>query len=548
MSEHDFSPVVKNICSGIQGKRCRSEAEEELLDHLEETYERNIAIGKSDSDAFNLSVASLGDTKVLSQQLAAVHAHSPAAQMKSALWLFIIGFILQKFHLNLFTGMKTIEIFIGIVMVLISLFLMRTVNKKLQFAFIFSAVAFGCDIIENCVNSYGIENEILPYIFTVLNSILYLLMWFFTVWGFMEMDRIYCADSDKKKPHLGFLLVYMPLEIIVSCGLVLMNEGKEVNGEGAYLFIIMSIIYVFEIVQFVRLKNRLWDADARYGIDSWNKKKITAVCMAVAVSIVCPAFFMYSYAVKDTPKTELQIHDTDNQSNADEIRKQMLELGMDSDVLAILPDSEVVKYKNAVSMTVSEGNGDMVYDFYFCNENEDIKYSVRSLYIIEVYDCKYRFGIYYMNHDNYQNYEPTGENDVFISILQKQGNKYYKKEPINCDFSTFFYPGGGKSGFDFKAEENQIVLFGMSCNLRNYHRNYNISQGLLLATQRVPFTFAYSTVNELADATVNFDFYSYSNVDDLFIKSYYCWDYSMFTPELVGQTYYSAEESETYVG
>lgn len=530
MSEYDFSPVVKNICSGIQGKRCRHEAEEELLDHLEETYERNLAVGKSESDAFHASVKSLGNTRVLSQQLAAVHAHSPAVQMKSALWLFIIGLILQKFHLNLFTGMKAIETFAGIVLVLISLFLMRTVNKKLHFAFIFSAAAFGFDIIENCVNSYGIENEILPYIFTVSDSILYLLMWFFAVYGFMEMDRTYCTDSDKKKPHLGFLLVYMPFELIVSCGLVLMNEGKELNVEVAYLFIITSVIYVFEIIQFVRLKNRLWDADARYGIDSWNKKSITAVCMAVAVSIVCPAFFMYSYAVKDTPMTELVIHDTDDRNAADEIRQKMLSLGMDEDVLELIPDSEVMMYKNAVYMTVYYGLGGSddcvngaVYNFYLNNGSENDGYQLRSVYSMELYESEYRAGFYYMNYDPFfYQLEPTSESDIFISVLQKQGTKFYNKEPINSDFSLLHRLSRGQNGFDFKAENNQIVLFAMSHDLRSYDENFGANIGLLFVRQVVPFSLGYNTVSECAAVSGNYTFSSFSSIESPFMETYLC--------------------------
>lgn len=544
LSQPDFSSVVKNICSGINGKRCRSEAEEELLGHLEDTYERNRAIGKTMDEAFNSAVESLGNTRLLSQQLAAVHAHSPAAQMKSALWLFILGFVLQKFHLNLFTGMKTITTSIGIFLIFMSLFLMRTVNKKLRFAFIFCAVSFGVGIIENCINSYGVDSLLLTCVLLVVRTIMNVGMWICAVSGFMEMDSTYCADSDKKKPYLVFVLVYMPIEIIVSNGLVLMNEGEEINGEGTFLVILMSIIYIFAIAQFVRLKNRLWDADARYGIDSWNSKSILAVCMAVVISIVCPAFFMYSYAIKDTPKTALEIHDTDNQKVADEVRNQMLELGMDATVLSLLPDSEVMNYKDAVAMTVADGMGytddrvnGFIYNFYFYDGNADHECSFRSLYVMEIKDCRYRAGFYYVNHDNFNHIDPTDENGIFISILQKQGNKYYEKKPISSDFSAFYNHASGRSGFDFRAEENQVVLYAMSCNLWNYRENFDIAQGLMFVTQRIPLSFKYNTVVEFAEVSGNYSFYSFSDVDDPFMESYLCRDYTSFNPELVGQTY-----------
>lgn len=538
MLQPDFGPIVKNICHGISGNRTRAEAEEEILGHLEDTYERNIAIGKNEKEAFDASVASLGNTKLLAQQLEAIHAHSPAAQMKSAIWVFIIGFMLQKFHLNLFTGMSLITDFIGMVCWLVSLYLMRKVNKNLKIAYSSYSLLFLLYIIKNCIDGYGMQNDIFGYAYLIAFHTLFTVMWCCAVSGFIKMDNTYCADSEKRKAHLGFVLGYMTLEKIVFCGLLLLNEGEDINSEDPILFIIMMAIYVFILVQFIRLKNRLWDADARYGIDSFNKKSKSVFCTVIALSIICPMCFMYGYAVKDTEKTQFVIHDTDSQTEADAIREQMLKLGIDSAVLEKLPDSEVMNYQDCVSMNKHEdaGSGNVlftvdIYNFYICDKNGSSR--MRTLFVGDIEGCEYRCGFYYSSNDGYTHFEPI-EDSVYVSILQKQGSKYYTKPPINNDFTKLYNPSFIQ-GFDFKAEENQTVIFALSQTLRNYYEEESyilMQQGLVFTNQRYPFSFVYNTVEDFAEATTHNHPGAFINLDSPFMKSYLYWDGTYFVPEI----------------
>lgn len=537
----DFSGIVKNICYGISGKRTRSEAEEELMGHLEDTYERNIAIGKSEKEAFDASVASLGNTRLLSQQLEAVHAHSPAAQMKSALWLFIFGFIVQKFYLNFFSGMQIITSFVGTVLILLSLFLMRKVNKNLRFAFLFCALSFFVGSIKSCIAGFGVQNEAFTYAYIIINSILAAGMWIAAISGFMQMYKIHCADDEKSKPHLGFAMFYLPFELLISCVLTMTNDGRRLNIESTILAAILTAVYIFIIVQFVKLKNRLWDADAKYGIDSWNQKNTAVMCTAVALSIICPMFFMYSYAVKDTPETQLMVHDTQNKSDADTVRENLLGLGMDADVLEMIPDSEVMNYKDCISISKTEeiyNNGIIpesnIYNFYF---RDDENSRMRTLFVMNVENCDYRCGFYYWNYEGYNNLEPINDS-VYVSIIQKQGSEYYEKEPINSSFPNLCDPFLTQ-GFDFRAEENQTVLFALSFSLRNYSEDFLLNNTLVIVNQTMPFTLAYNTVEDFAAATIN-NSNTFNRIEDPAMKSSMCRDGSFFEPEMVGLE----EESE----
>ena len=152
-------------------------------------------------------------------------------------------------------------------------------------------------------------------------------------------------------------------------------------------------------------------------------------------------------------------------------------------------------------------------------------------------------GLYYLNFDDSFKYiEPSDEKAVYVSVLQKQGDKYYAKKPINYKFDLFENLSKVPNGFDFKAEDNQTVIFAMNHKIRDARVNFTMHQGLIFVYQKVPLSFMFSTVEQAAMASGNYDFHSFRSSSDLFMESYYCMDSEMFRPELVGQTYYTPDE------
>lgn len=554
LSKPDFSAIVNEICKKIENRNEREEAAEELLGHLEDTYERNIATGKSEQEAFDAAVEVLGDRVLLQQRLGAVHQHSPAAQMKQALWVFVAGFVLTKFIEIFFTdslaGIHILINFFSTVCYLLALLLMRKVNNRLRKSFIFCASSFAVDIVTKCVNGFGIENEYISYVLIGINGILLACMWFYAIWGFMQMYSHFCSDCKKKKPHLGFALIFMPSEMLISAIAYITTEGKGIHFEGLIFVASLILAYIFIIIQFVRLKNCLWDAPAGYGIENWNKKNTTAAVTAIVLSFILPIFFMISYATTDTPKTELIIQDTNSPAEAEAIRAHMRSLGMDKEVLKLIPDSEVLNYKDAVALEIVnpsyftnqlyEGS---VYNFYFYDENATEKCQLRSLFVLDIHKCNYRVGMYYKSGDLFKHLIPTDDKEVYVSILRKEGNTLYKKEPISCDFTDFYnlvITGGLTDGFDFRGEENQTVLVALSYYVYNYNENFTPEHGFHFVTQRVPLTGPYNTVRAYANATI--DYMGHNSEPTM--EAYWFRDASMFSPEIIGQDYLNVEDYE----
>ena len=67
MEQNDFSVLIKDVCRSVTGKQRRAEIEEELLGHLEDTYERNKLIGKSDEDARNESIRLTRESSIFTE-------------------------------------------------------------------------------------------------------------------------------------------------------------------------------------------------------------------------------------------------------------------------------------------------------------------------------------------------------------------------------------------------------------------------------------------------------------------------------------------------
>ena len=148
--------------------------------------------------------------------------------------------------------MSVITGFIGIICWLIALYLMRNVNKNLKIAHISYTFVFLLYVVNNCLQGYGVQNDIFGYTYIITNCVLHFIMLCSAFYGFIVMDKTYCHESEKRKPHLWFVLVYTAFELAVTGFLSVMHYGEKINFEGGLIFIIIVAVYIFILVQFVR--------------------------------------------------------------------------------------------------------------------------------------------------------------------------------------------------------------------------------------------------------------------------------------------------------
>lgn len=549
MEQNYFSDVVKDICRSVSGKQKRAEIEEELMGHLEDTFERNKAIGKSDEEAEKAAVEALGDIDVMRQRLGAVHSFSHAKALSSSIWMFIISFLLMKFNILDFLALGAVQTFIAQALAVLAFVRLRTANKKLNIAFFACSMSF---LLTACYKSIIVSGQstVVMYVDIVISGILNVVFWYCSFAGLRELHARFCPD-DEKKPHLALPMLLLPLGSAVSTFLVVLNEGEGMNFDGFIVFSLFIIFYIFTAVQLVRVNNRLWDADAEYGISPWNKKTVTAAVAIVAFCIICPVSFMYADAVREPDVSELVIHDTENSAEADAVRKYIREeLGFgcepgceitDDDFLEELPDSEIMRYKDAKylawSAQIANEGVYHIYDFYFNDEDTgDIR--VRTLIRLYVADerkqNRYKNGFYYKY--SYYNWVfiPVTEPEIYASVLYQRNGKAYAFQPEAKDLNDedVFYDDRNAVGFEYPAENGMVIWFAITNGVGAPYASKSMSHAMFIVKQNNPIALTNGSMRDYAKSLIRNGYIEL--VDDLSFSFEFLADPNMYEPEYLG--------------
>lgn len=483
----DFEAYVKEICKDIKSKPRRQEVEEELLCHLEDNYERNIAVGMSEEKARLNAISKMGDSDLLSYYLSAVNSDSPLKNMNSALIGVIVGFISMNF---LFSGViKEVADVFGYIIMFLPLLLMRSMNKKAEAAFHLFNFYTLTQLFYYCISLGNILPSWTFYVYITVNTIFEALFWIFLFSSLYELCDKHLGE-EAKRPKLVFCGVYYMLLILASGYILFISEGEKVTLDDFILPVIMIFMFIFTLVQLFRAKSLLWAADSEYGIAPANKKNLTVYYCAglfcLAVVIGCNYF---TYA-KEPVKTELIIHDlsAEEQGEADKVREKMLTWNVDPQIVEDLPDSEILNYKDAEFVTFGADGGDAgggthnngassdVYYYWFFipdKEYED-NFEVRLLCYIESHYADsvkgfYRKGFYYMPWQNSSygidvfplNLEDE-LNGTYIGIITEENGKKYNAEPFftyRIKDTPEGYPTDYPKGFEYHEEKGQRVYY-----------------------------------------------------------------------------------------
>ena len=518
MSQPDFSEYVNNICKGIKSRPMREDIMEELTNHLEDNYERNLAVGMTEEEAKQNAIDKMGDSEALSYRLSAVHSYSPLKAMGSAFTELISGYAFFNFFIS--GSFRNILFFLGVTAIFSSLLKMRKMNPGIEKAFHFFNFSVIAMLALYCLNL----GRILPFEITAAASVvIYLLLgifWFLLFTGLDKFCQPYLTE-DKKRPHLRLCGVYQMLLSFFSGLLIALSDGEDVNFAYIIPFIII-FMYVYGIIQLVRMRKILWDADGEYGILQ-NSKKLYATYIGVLV--LCTAtvlVFNYASATESPVKTELVIHDVSEaeQAEADKVRQKLLDWDVKQQIVEDLPDSEILQYKDAAFVTWGADGGSMwngssgvdstvwYYCFFLYDKNSNSSYDVRLLcYIESDYSDKiksfYRRGFYYAPWDNILSLN-TGEglNDSFISIVTDEKGKKYNAEPFYTYNLGDDYALEWPKGFEYKEEKGQRVYYAANISIQTFAENVTIHTDTL--RKRSFLNFKYYTTADFAETILDY--------------------------------------------
>lgn len=524
--EFDFYYHAAEICKGIKSKQKREEVIEELTGHLEDNYERNLAVGMSEDEARLDAINKMGDSTILAYRLSAIHSYSPLKAMNSAFFELIGAYICLNFFFK--GAVKDVLFILGIAFMFSPLVRIRKMNVRTEKAFHLFNFFSLARLMLYCLKLGRILPVYFECIFFGATFVMQGFFWFFLFTGLDSFCQQHIKE-ECKKPRLYFCGIYHMLLSFFNGFIIVLSEGEGVNFDAFILPWFMVFMYFYGTVQLIRMRNILWDADGEYGILPGNKKHIAFLSGVAAVLVATVFIFNYASATQKPVKTELVIHDLseEEQPECDKIRKKLLDWDVDPQIVEDLPDSEILKYKDAEFVTWGADGGSMggsniktgassdVYYYWFFIPDEEYEgnYNVRLLCYIESHYADsvkglYRKGFYYV---------PWGKgifslnledeyNGSYISIVTDENGKKYNAEPFftyNIKDLGDGYPTDYPKGFEYHEEKGQRVYYAAQIGVTNLNQLVSIYAGTV--RMRWFSSFGYSTTADFIKTIMTYD-------------------------------------------
>ena len=419
-------------------------------------------------------------------------------------------------------SVKDILFILGIPIIFSALLRIRKLNGRTEKAFHFFNFSVIARLALYCMRLGRILPVYFECRFVAVIFVLQGIFWFLLFTGLHNFCQPYLTE-DKKKPHLYFCGVYHLMLCFLNGFIVALSEGENVDIPSFILPLFMIFMYFYGTVQLTRMRSILWDADGEYGILPADKKHFTVYTCVLAVCVATVLIFNYASSNQKPVKTELVIHDVsvEEQSEADKIRQKMLDWDVQPQIVEDLPDSEILKYKDAAFVTWGADGGSMwngssgvnstvwYYCFFFPDEgNYSYPFDARLLcYIESDYSDKiksfYRKGFYYAPWDNILPLN-TGEglNDSFISIVTDEKGKKYNAEPFYTYNLGDDYALEWPKGFEYKEEKGQRVYYAANISIQTFAENVTIHTDTL--RKRSFLNFKYYTTADFAETILDY--------------------------------------------
>lgn len=497
MSLPDFEAYVNEICKDIKSRPKREEVMDELLGHLEDNYERNLAVGMTEEEARLNAIKKMGDGENLSYLLSQVHSRSPLKELSSVFFGLVAGYLLINFPFN--GTVQYIFQLIGIIAVFSCLLRMRKMNGTMEKAFHFFNFSVLIRLLCYCLQLGRILPVAVEIGFAVTIFLTRGIFWFLLFTALYKVCKPHLIEGEKE-PRLYLCGIYHILLYTFNSVLIILSEGEDVNFDSFVLGWLMLFMYVFSAYQLIRTRRILWNADSEYGILPADKRfKIT--CEAViAMLFATVILFNYAASTQEPVKTELNIHDVsaEEQKEADRVREKMLSWDVQTQIVEDLPDSEILKYKDAEFVTWGAEGGSMggsffetgaqsdlwYYWFYIPDKEHEGSYEVRLLCYIESHYANsikglYRKGFYYVPW--YKGVYPLNLDDElngsFISIVTEENGKKYNAEPFftyNIKDLEDGYPTDYPKGFEYHEEKGQRVYYATQIGVTNTDQSVSL--------------------------------------------------------------------------
>ncbi|MCQ2462332.1 MAG: hypothetical protein MJ177_02865 [Clostridia bacterium] len=494
MSEYDFSAVLEYLCSGIKNQKEKQSVREELYDHLMCKYETGLAVGKSEEQAGDDAVNSLGDRAKLRMKLSAVHSYIPKISMKKAMNLLIAGIVLNTFHINLFSGMdETVDLFAA-VLTLTGMFCLSKSGKEMKKAFAASAAyTLYSFAVYALVPFYG-DSAAVTVLISCAGALLYLLYYFLTLAALEKLCAPYMTDNKKLRFSVCRVMTLIGTAAAAAYKLMISETGE--SGSFAVLFPVAVGIAakIMTIILYVRLNGVLYKADHEYKIeDSAEKKAAFAVLALLCAALLTVGAGMF-YSMQPVKTAPYAVDDTDMTAGEYEnIQNILKSYAFDPDLLAVMPYSETENYRmtapydresadTVCSISVSGAYREFCYAVPISERDDEYRVLRYVIYETPVKGFRTCFA-----PDNTQ-LLPLNDGKTTVLVLEKdpESEKLLTVSPYKVAFDEH----GGVERVEYKGTSSTVLIIAQNFCLKNLNGERKISANDAVISMTVPFAAA----------------------------------------------------------
>ncbi|MBQ3524191.1 MAG: hypothetical protein IJA43_07055 [Clostridia bacterium] len=406
-----LNTYINNVCKGIRDRKVKNELKDELLSHLLEIYERNIALGLSDEDAQKDAVAHMGDSEAVAETFKKIYPVSSEKFFKDVggnfAWCIVFCVLWSHWGFN--------AIFITSCYLMFTLSNIKNINKALHNAYNISKINFILHLL-----IYFAYNNIIIHVYIMIVSaiclnIMTILTYIFTIVGLVKVRK----DLGENKTYKG--LAFASIFAIIICFIMVCIQ----------LFVKQNIVVTFSALAISLLPagfiytvisediDRLGTGVPQEKKNNFNKHKIIIVLLLV---ITVPLLFTSEIFTYYQP-VEYVIDDT--QTNINETKDNLIELGLPDNVANELPESEILKYKGATELHIDSFSDDTYsysdsyytsYNFTLCKN--DNAFVVRTLMVVE----------------NFEDFKEKHYTELFIDCYKYDSSDIFCK--FLCDYNS----------------------------------------------------------------------------------------------------------------
>ena len=335
-----LNTYINNVCKGIRDRKVKNELKDELLSHLLEIYERNIALGLSDEDAQKDAVAHMGDSEAVSKTFKQIYPISSAEYFRRSGWCLAYPLLLYFSY-----GLRAVDTLCIITFFLfLALYKIRKVNKIFNTAFIATTANGVIQIVFFVLQNYILFEKSFSLFVVLSYQIMIVVIYTLIILGLIQIKK------ELNEPKEDFWLAYASIPaLILSNTLAIVSKFLGYSDWGFPALLIGFIINFLPAAVIYTTVRDIDNLGLQIPQKMHTKKKI--IITFLIIFIVTSSLCIYSVFV---PYPPVDYSTNDINTDVAEIKNNLIELGLPQSIVEELPESEILKYKDATELIIYE--------------------------------------------------------------------------------------------------------------------------------------------------------------------------------------------------